>query len=211
MSRLRLRALIGVAALGAAAVLVAVLAVPATQARTSTRVTSHIVTIPCKPANELTARQRATLLATMPGGKGIRQCTPGTSTTVRLTASQTFTGARSAKFTNVQLSDNSCDGRSVYADAIDENGFLGEFVNSIGCGNSAYWAGPIYVSSPYNIDYIQMKLYACGLTCSSVTYSKKHWNPYAPGITGPVNSTYSFCNKTGPGGATIACFYATLD
>jgi hypothetical protein len=215
MSRLRLRALIGVAALGAAAVLVAVLAVPASQARVSTRVTSHTVTIPCKPAYELTPQQRAALLASMPGGMGIRKCTPGTSTTVRLIAFQKFTGRRSWQFTNVQLSDSSCDGRSTYADVTTNNGFNSEFINDLGCNHNAIWPGPVYRSDPsgYTTKYVYIRLYACGNPisgCSTVVSSKYHYNPYTTS-SGTINSTFNFCNRTGPGGATIACFYANLD
>ncbi len=214
MSRLRFRALIGIAAIGVGAALITLLAVPATQARVSTR--THTVTIPCKPAYELTPRQRAALLASMPEGMGIRKCTPGTSTTVHLTAFQKFTGRRSWQFTNVQLSDSSCDGRSTYADVTTNNGFNTEFVNNLGCNNDAIWPGPIYMSDPsgYTTKYVYIRLYACGnpITsgCSTVVISKYHYNPYTTS-SGTINSTFNFCNKTGPGGATIACFYANLD
>jgi hypothetical protein len=139
---------------------------------------------------------------------------PGTSTTVRLTAFQKFLGQKTFQFTNVQLSDNSCDDRSVYADVNTSNGFIEEFVNSLGCGNSAYWAGPVKKTDVQANSFVWVNLYACGnpITsgCSTPVASATHYNPYTSGM-GTITSTFSFCNKTGPGGATIACFYATLD
>jgi hypothetical protein len=214
MSRLpksRLRAVIGAAFLGAAAVLVAVLAFPASHAGGSARVPSHTVTIPCKPANELTPQQRAALLASMPGGKEFRKCTPGTSTKVRLAAFYEFTGKRSWVLSNVQLSDKACDGRTVYADVTTNNGWNSEFVNSAGCGTTGYWAGPIPMSDPsgYTTKYVYIRLYACNTWgCSSVVSSSYHHNPYSTS-SGTIYSHFSFCNGTG--GSTIACFYADLD
>jgi hypothetical protein len=222
MSRWHFRAPIALAALGVAAALVAPLAVPASQPRVSARVSAGVsagastraVTIPCKPAYELTPQQRAALLASIPGGIGIRQCTPGTSTTVRLTAFREFLGKKTFQFTNVQLSDNSCDSRSPYADVYTNNGFIEEFINNIGCNNSAYWPGPVKKTDVADAKYVYVRLYACGNPvtsgCSDFKNSSYHYNPYSVSM-GTITSTFNFCNKTGPGGGTIACFYATLD
>jgi hypothetical protein len=214
MSKIRFRALIGIAVLGVAAALVTLLAVPATPAHVSTRSTLTVI-IPCKPAYELTPQQRAALLASMPGGNGIRTCSPGTSTAVHLVAFHKFLGKRTFQLTNVQLSDSSCDGRSTYADITTNNGFIEEFVNNQGCNHDAIWPGPIKKTDVSDVKYVYVRLYACGNPvtsgCSSVVPSKYHYNHYTVPSLGTINSTFNFCNKTGPRGATIACFYADLD
>lgn len=198
----RLRAIIAVSALGFLAVMLPVAGPSRSQ------VTTRAVTVPCKPADQLTNEQRAALVASLQGNPGIRDCTSGTSTTINLTAYQKFLSKTSFQFTNVSLSDQACDGRSVFADANDQNGFQIEFVNSKGCNTTAYWAGPIHVSSPYNVNYVRMALYACNSTsCSSVVWSKYHYNPYRNAF-GDINSTFDFCNATG---GTIGCFYAKLN
>jgi hypothetical protein len=77
-----------------------------------------------------------------------------------------------------QLIDSLCDNRSVYADVYDQNGFLGEFSNSMGCHTVADF--PIETISDGNgVTYVQLDLYACNFWgCSSVAWSLKHWSPY---------------------------------
>ncbi len=80
--------------------------------------------------------------------------------------------------TDVHVRDLSCDSRSVYADVFDQNGQLGRFVNSSGCGSDAYWNYTAWHDGG-GVRYVQIRLRACNtFGCSSSAWSLKHYNPY---------------------------------
>lgn len=78
---------------------------------------------------------------------------------------------------STQLIDSLCDNRSVFADVYDQNGFLGEFRNSEGCHNAVNFPTET-MSDSLGESFVQIKLYACSTSCSSVASSLKHSNPY---------------------------------
>lgn len=210
MSRLRRRAIIGLATLGVMTALAAVLAVPGTHARPAS---TRAITVPCEPANQMTPQQRAALAASLGASAGFRHCTPGSSTTIHLTAYDKFLSLHKAEFTDVYLQHVACDNRSVYADIYDSSGWTGYyFYTSLPCGNTAYFAGPDYVTDSYYVmKAIWVRLYDCNSTsCSNYTDSNHHANCYYNSKYS-CSSSFSFCNNTGPNGSTIACFKGKLD
>jgi hypothetical protein len=78
---------------------------------------------------------------------------------------------------DAQLIDSLCDNRSVFADVYDQNGFLAEFGNSLGCHRVADFSTKT-ITDPNGVSYVQIALYACNtLSCSSVVFSLEHHNP----------------------------------
>lgn len=79
---------------------------------------------------------------------------------------------------STQLIDSLCDNRSVYADVYDQNFFLAEFSNSMGCHTVANFSSET-ISDPNGVSYVHIELYACNLTsCSSAAWSLEHGNPF---------------------------------
>ena len=77
-----------------------------------------------------------------------------------------------------QLIDSLCDNRSVYADVYDQNGYLGEFRNSLGCHRAADFPTET-LSDGSGVTYVQINLYACSsLSCSGNAWSLRHGSPY---------------------------------
>jgi hypothetical protein len=79
---------------------------------------------------------------------------------------------------STQLVDSLCDNRSVYADVYDQNGYLAEFSNSLGCHRVADFPTET-ISDSGGVRYVQIDLYACNFWgCSSDAWSLPHWSPY---------------------------------
>lgn len=84
---------------------------------------------------------------------------------------------------DVQVQDTLNDSRSVIADIYNQDGWLGEFVNSQGPNTTASWEGPIPFSYPYGTKLVYVRLYACNNNpftppCSRSKNSRTHGNPY---------------------------------
>jgi hypothetical protein len=94
-----------------------------------------------------------------------------------------FFSKTTGQLTGVALRDVSCDGRSVYADVYDENGWMGfEYQNTLGCNKTKTGYPVAYLKDPDGpyLRYLVIKTYACNsLTCSKVYQSGPTYNPYA--------------------------------
>jgi hypothetical protein len=107
---------------------------------------------------------------------------PGGATIACIHATLTFINYHSYKLTNINVSDNSCDGRSAIADLYDSyQGWTGdEFKNSNGCGTSKTWPGPRTISVAGTVFFVYMTIYAQNTTgTSSVWLTGKRYNPFA--------------------------------
>ena len=80
---------------------------------------------------------------------------------------------------DVELSDDLCDSRAVFANVDTQAGTLGTFFNFHGCGTTLYDdTTPIHVTDGFDgVRYVFIDLFACGLTCSSDTDSSRQGNP----------------------------------
>jgi hypothetical protein len=158
----------------------------------------------CQPASAMTANQRAALPngVRVCSGKGrlgtgsigaapgrIQPATMGSKygnininePVADFNADYQFYSKYEAEITNAALRDVNCDGRSVFADVETANGFVAEYVNSLGCNHTQsgyqalYWFENSY---PY-MRYFYLYVYACNLTCSTKYRSSLYYNPYA--------------------------------
>jgi hypothetical protein len=191
-----------VLAIGAVAALVAGLAAtPASAAsggvHTATPKAPAAVA-PCEPASMMTPQQRATLTGSWRacGAKasiataGVQPDAGTKSGTVNenspvadFNANYQFFTKTTGQLTNAALRDVSCDGRSVYTDVWDENGWMGwEYINTMGCNKTQSGYPVVHLNEPDGpyLRFIYVKTYACNSTsCSHVYPSSNYYNPYA--------------------------------
>jgi hypothetical protein len=93
-------------------------------------------------------------------------------------AKLTFQGDDTFVLSNVRLADTRCNDRSVFAYVEDQDGFLAQFENAMGCHTTATWSS-LTISDPHGTRWVQIRLYACDPTsCISIPYSLKHYNHY---------------------------------
>jgi hypothetical protein len=92
-----------------------------------------------------------------------------------------YVSATEFTLSDVELSDDLCDSRSVYADVYSQASFFGEFFDSNGCDTTVDVPGPTDLSDPiFGVQYVYIDLYACNLlSCSSDAYSLEHDNPFS--------------------------------
>jgi hypothetical protein len=79
----------------------------------------------------------------------------------------------------IGLQDTLCDSRAVYADVWSQSKYFAEYSDTKGCSTDTYIAGPLSYSDSAGVQYVQIALYACNsVSCSSVAWSLRHYNPY---------------------------------
>lgn len=93
-----------------------------------------------------------------------------------------FVSATEFQLYDVEVSDDICDSRSVYADIDSQAVDFGTFGNTGGCGTTAFDDTSTYdfTDSFDGVQYVYIDLYACGSIlsgCSSDTFSTAQANP----------------------------------
>lgn len=112
------------------------------------------------------------------------------------------------KFTlyDIELSDDLCDSRSVFAEVDSQATDFGYFENSNGCGTTINNdSSPIDLSDPvFGVQYVYIDLYACDFfTCSSDAYSNAPPNPHDGGTLASPSAGASQTSHHGKDPVTV--------
>lgn len=189
MARSKLYRAALITAAGAVAALSTVFATPTA---TSAAPVSNASTS-CQPAYTMTGAERAKLptlrMCNRGTGPAVGAQTPKlvqpdlgslsgninkTTDVASLNTDYYFDSKYEVSLTGTALRDINCDGRSVYADLYDGEGFLAEFKNGLGCNQTATWAVE-HVYDNGGVEWIYFTLYACNSTSCSTPHSTANY------------------------------------
>lgn len=152
----------------------------------------------CQPASAMTPEQRAKLpsfrICARSARAGAGLIAPGliqpnvykeyngninkTTSVASWNVNFQFRSKYEVEMNGAALRDVACDGRSVFADLNDNNGFQAEYRNSLGCNHTATYADAYFYDNDY-MKWIYFRIHACNIaTCSSPTNTGDRFSAY---------------------------------